>query len=141
MEAIGKPTNADTDAVFDLEVSRGDLIVTFFDHTGADVGEQPVGSLRFPNYLFDRDQGDLGYTAREMALGIWNLMRALDAAGVMPCGSCFAFSREDEPPPREGGPKDGLEQGPYLPLWLAYDDLVESRTVDGGIDTAPFPYQ
>ena len=124
-----------------METGGGDLIVTFFDHVGHDGDEQAVGSLRFPSYGFSRDV-DLGYTAREMAIRIWNVMQALAATGMMPCGRCLAFGREADALPSKSCPKDGWEQDPYIALWMAFDELVESRTVDGRhVDTAPSPYE
>jgi hypothetical protein len=54
----------------------------------------------------------------------------------MPLGSCLAFSREDELAPTEC-PKDGLKQDPYVPIWLAFDALLESHFDEHGISGLP----
>jgi hypothetical protein len=126
----------------DVEAGRGDLTVSFFAHHDGSGPEQCAGSLHFPNYdargyVTDR----YAYTPREIALRMWNIERALVAAGLTPTGSCFALSREDEALPIKC-PDDGLNEGPYLPIYLAYNDLIESRDVDehGYVDISPLPY-
>jgi len=129
METNGKQTNADADKVFEIEDGLGGVTVTFFDHHGMPGEEQRAGSVTFPNYEHACGVGEFFSSAREMARVILNLKLALDAAGLMPCGSCFAFNREDEAPPSEC-PMDDSDQDPYLPIWLAYGDLVGSRVFD-----------
>jgi hypothetical protein len=73
-----------------------------------------------------------------MALTIWNVSWALEAAPLTRSGFCFVFSREDEPTPTECAKDPG--QGPYLPILLAHEDLMESRRDDeDAVDISPFP--
>ena len=75
--------------------------------------------------------------SREAA--IWNVGWALQAARLTRSDFCFVFSREDETTPTECANDPG--QGPYLPILVAYDDLMESRRDDEdcSVDTSPFP--
>jgi hypothetical protein len=132
--------NPGTDDVYTLEPGLGGVVVTFFDHHGGPGVEQAAGSMIFANYDYAYETGDFFFTPREMALRIWNVLGALTETGLMPCGRCFAFSREHEPQPSEC-PKDGCDEDPYVPLWLAFDDLMNSRTDEHGyVNVAPLPY-
>jgi hypothetical protein len=136
MEANNKLENADRDAVFKLADGLGGVTATFFDHHGGPGEEQRVGSVTFPNYEHALSIGEWFYTPLEMARAICHVQAALVEEGLMPCGSCFALSREDEMAPTEC-PKAGWNQDPYVPIWLAYDDLLESAFDEHGISGLP----
>ena len=137
METKGK-RNADADSVFKLAAGLGGVTVTFLDANGQPGPQQRVGSVTFPSQKNAGGDDEFAYTLHEMALAIWNASWALQTAPLARSGSCFVFSREDETTPTECAKDPG--QGPYLPILVAYDDLMESRLDDeDNVDISPFP--
>jgi hypothetical protein len=137
METKGKRTNAD--AAFQLAAGLGGVTVTFLDANGQPGPQQQLGSVTFPSQKNATGNDEFSYTLYEMALTIWNVSWALEAAPLTRSGFCFVFSREDEPTPTECA--EDPDQGAYLPILVAYDDLMESRfdDEDCSVDLSPFP--
>jgi hypothetical protein len=138
METKGKPTNAEAGSVFKLAAGLGGVTVTFLDANGQPGPQQRLGSVTFPSQKNADGDDKFTYTPHEMALTIWNVSWALLAAPLKRSGFNFVFSREDETTPTEYA-KDP-DQGQYLPIMVAYDDLMEIRLDDqDAVDISPFP--
>lgn len=134
METTGKPTNAEEVCVVCAiggEDGLGGVTVSFFDHHGLPGPEQCVGSHTFPHCEDIRDNhGGFIYTTFQMTRVI-DLHQQTHYPWLLPRRPCFAFTREFLALPTQCAKNDS-DQGPYMPIWLAYGDWAESRIFDEG---------
>ncbi len=111
--------------------------VVFYDHDLTPVPdgrpEWAVGRVTFHREAFD---GSTRFTAASIAATIWNTARVLADAGFMPCGTCWALAKEDEPDPINCASGDWPTPA-YKALDDAWNDLLEAKVrEDGTMDTS-----